>query len=93
MQQDEHGLWGVGWTCTGIKKSDFYTDEILSTIYRSNQQGDKRTKVLKYPKYILANSNVEISCHFVDIKVSVYPAGSEGTGVVLSYGRRENKDA
>lgn len=41
-------------------------------------------------RYILANSNVEISCHFVDIHVSMYPAGPKARGTVLTMGKRSN---
>lgn len=33
----------------------------------------------------LANSNVEISCHLVDIKMSMDPAGTQGSGAVLTF--------
>lgn len=35
-------------------------------------------------RHILANSNVEISRHLVDVHVSVYPAGTEGSGAVVT---------
>lgn len=34
--------------------------------------------------HILANSNVEIARHLVDVHVSVYPAGTEGSGAVVT---------
>lgn len=36
--------------------------------------------------YLLANSNVEISCHLVDIEMSMDPAGTQGSGAVLTAG-------
>lgn len=38
-------------------------------------------------RYILANSNVEISCHLVDVEMSVYSAGGERGGSVYTVGR------
>lgn len=35
-------------------------------------------------RYILANSNVEVPCHLVDIQMPVYPAGTEGSWIVLT---------
>ena len=36
--------------------------------------------------HVLANSNVEISRHLVDVHVSVYPAGTQGRGAVVTVG-------
>lgn len=43
--------------------------------------GSKTTEYLRKLQkvcYILANSNVEISSHLVDIQMTVYPAGMKG---------------
>lgn len=50
----------------------------------------KMYNVLKPCRYILANGNVEISCHLVDIQVSMYPAGIKGSGTVLTMGKMSN---
>lgn len=45
--------------------------------------------VLKPCGYILAHSNVEVSCHFVDIQVSMNSAGSKMSGTVLATGKTQ----
>lgn len=67
--------------------------------YRPEQRG-KRSETTHgqnlfnhlYRGYILANGDVEISSHLVDVQMSVNPAGASGGGGLLSVGRmKKNK--
>lgn len=66
--------------CTG-KKVKHWHNKLRSRIMFWTHMKEILTD---HYRHILANSNVEISRHLVDVHVSVYPAGTEGSGAVVT---------